>query len=247
MGKKLLKLTKHMKTRYLLIGLLFLFSKTFAQVDPLGAYNRYVVENWSGEYVRIGPYQVKGSPYFFGESLPGNITYKGGKKAADTKILYDVYNQKVGVAQNNEIFEATEAVEEFIISLPAKYGSGKLLFRNSYVYGEAGMKSYLNVLDDGDKISFLKQFKIKLLPDPTNTMAKERKVFDQYSEYYIYSKASKELSKVKLKEKDIMKILGNGEQVKNYLSKNEVDFSKEEEVISLINKYNNNFALLKEN
>jgi hypothetical protein len=78
-------------------------------------------------------------------------------------------------------------------------------------------------------------------------MAKERKVFDQYSEYYIYSKASKELSKVKLKEKDIMKILGNGEQVKNYLSKNEVDFSKEEEVISLINKYNNNFALLKEN
>ena len=233
-----------MKMKYFLICLLFLFFKSNAQVDPLGTYNRYVVENWAGEYVRIGPYQVKGSPYLFGESFPGSILYKGGKSVANTKILYDVYSQKAGIAVDNKIFEAEDAVEAFVISLSDKLGANRLLFKNSYIYGKPEMKSYLNVLEDGEKVAFLKQFKSKLLPDPTNTMAKDKKIFDQYYEYYIYLKQNKELYKIKLKEKDIMKRFGNDEQIKNYLSQNVVDFSKENEVISFLNKYNNNFSLL---
>jgi len=234
------------KVTFLLFGMIYL-KASIAQIDPIVSYNRYVVENWAGQYIRIGPYMVKGSPFFFGESLSGSLLYKGGRKMTEAKILYDVYNQKAGIDKNNDIFESEEPLEEFVVSVPEKYGKGKLLFRNSYVYGKPEMKTFFNVLEDGDKLVFLKQFKSKLMPDPVNSMDKDRKIFEQYNEFYMYSKATKELHKVKLREKDIMKEIGNDTQVKTYLSSKEVDFSKENEVISLLNKFNNNFAALQGN
>lgn len=231
-----------MKKSFVLIMFSIALNQAFAQLDPVFNYNRQVVENWKGEYIRVGPYMVKGSPFFMGEALAGNISYKGGKKAVAVKVLYDIYDQKVGIDKNNQIFEADEPIEEFVVSTPDKYGAVKLLFRNAAAYGKADMNSYLNVLEDGEKLALLKQFKTKLLPDPVNTMDKDKKIFEQYFEYYVYSKATKQLHKIKLKEKDVVREMNNDEQVKNYLSQHAVDFSKESEVISLINKYNNNFV-----
>ena len=60
----------------------------------------------------------------------------------------------------------------------------------------------------------------------------------------MYDKATMELRKVKLKEKDILKSMGDDKQVAEYLSKKKLDLSKEYNVISLVNKYNNNFATI---
>jgi hypothetical protein len=229
-----------MKEYCFVLFLVMLFNQSFAQPDPVGAFNRHIAANWTGEYVRISQYRVKGTPYLLGESFPGAITYKGGKTADNNKILYNLYNQKAGIDLKNDIYESGEEVEQFTLHLPEKFGGQTLLFKNANLYGDAKVNGYLNVLEEGNKIAFLKAYKIKLSPDPTNTLVKDVKVFEQYYEYYLYNKISKELHKVKLKEKDIRKELGNEELVKSYTASQAADLSKEADIIKLVKYFNNN-------
>jgi transcription initiation factor IIE alpha subunit len=90
----------------------------------------------------------------------------------------------------------------------------------------------------GEKVALLKVFRAKLVPDQTNNMAKDMKVFEQYYEYYFYTKSTHALNNIKLRKKDIIKELHSDDFIKNYTSNNQIDFSKEPEVIKLINKYN---------
>lgn len=226
-----------MAIRFFLFCLILIATRSFAQVDPVGQFNKHIVENWKGEYVRISQYRVKGTPYLFGESFPGTLVFKGGVKR-DTKILYDLYNQKAGADEKNSILESDQVLEEFSISLPAKFGGNTLLFRSTDLFGNSSLKSYFNVLEDGSKISLLKIFKIKLVSDPSNMFDKELKIFEQYYEYYLYNKISKELSKIKLKEKDIIKQLGSEDFIKKLISENELNISQEPDMIKLIQAYN---------
>ena len=226
------------KTCFLFIAIFLFGNVAIAQVDPVGQFNRHVVENWKDEYLRIGQYKVRGTPYLFGESFPGTLTFKGGVKN-NTKILYDLYNQKAGADVNNSILESDLAIDEFSISLPAKFGGNTLLFKSTDAYGNTSLKNYFNVLEDGAKASLLKIFKIKLVSDPSNMMDKEQKIFEQYYEYYLYNKTTKELNKIKLKEKDFAKQLGDDFFVKNFIGKGNLDVSKEVDAIKLVQAYNN--------
>ncbi|WP_147203276.1 hypothetical protein [Segetibacter aerophilus] len=231
----------NVKKIVVVLGVLFLIcDHVFSQVDPVGSFNRHVFEKWTGDYLRIGAFKVKGSPYLLGEAFPGVITYKDGKTVTDEKILYDLYNQKAGIDIKKEIFERDIPIESFVMSLPEHMGKQKLLFHSGFVYGKPEMKGYLNVLEDGKKATLLKQFKIRLIADPINNMDKSLKVFEQYSEYYIYLKGDKTLHSIKPRKKDILKEFGDDPFIKSYTTNREIDFSKEAELVILINSYNNN-------
>ena len=222
-------------------SLLFFYSNSWAQPDPIGAFNKHIVENWGGDYTRIGPYHVKGSPYFLGQSFLGVAEYRGGKKDSRSKILYNLYNQKAGIEVNKELFETDSLLEKFELLLPETLGDKSLHFKNGMYYGLPKTNGYFNVLVEGDKVSFLKQYKTRLIADPTNTLSRDDKVFEQYFEYYVYNNASKVLHKIKLRQKDILKELADDPMAKNYIVKNDIDVSKEGDAIQLINKYNNSF------
>ena len=226
-----------MRKRSIFFVFVLITNLSFAQTNTVGEFNRFIAQNWSGDYIRIGQYKVKGTPYLLGESFPGTLTYKGGAKS-DTKILYDLYNQRAGADVKNSILESEQAVEEFSISLPAKFGGNTLLFKSTELYGNGSLKNYFNVLEEGPKATFLKLFRIKLISDPSNMMDKEQKVFEQYYEYYLYNNTTRELGKIKLKEKDIVKQLGDEEFVKSFISKGNLDVSNEVDVIKLIQGYN---------
>lgn len=212
---------------------------TYAQIDPVGNFNRHVFEKWRGEYIRIGTYKVKGSPYLLGEAFPGVITYTDGKTVRDEKILYDLYSQKAGIDIKNEIFERNVPIETFSINLPEYMGGQSLLFKNPIVDGKAEVKGYLNVLEEGKRVSIFKLFKIRLVVDPTNHMDKDVRVFEQYNEYLLYLPANKSLKNIKLRKRDFIKEFGNEEFVKNYFLSKEIDFSKENEVIEFVKEFNN--------
>lgn len=228
----------YLRSKYLAICFLLIVGELNAQLNTLGDYNQLIVSNWAGEFVRIGPYQVKGSLYLFGESFPGTIHFQSGQKITNTKILYNVYHQIAGIDKGNEIFEMSDKVEEFTITLPEKYGSGNLVFKAADQYGKNNVKGYFNVLSEGKKMSLLKLFKCKLMPDPTNTLSKDTKIFEQYVEYYIYSPTSKALQKIKLKEKDILKSIVMDDHVKNIILQNKTDFSNETDIIRFFDQYN---------
>jgi hypothetical protein len=99
--------------------------------------------------------------------------------------------------------------------------------------GKSNVKGYLNLLSDGPKLAFLRQYKSRLVPDPTNMYSKDIRIFEQYYEYYIYIKKTGELIKVRLKEKDIVAALAG------FPIPAEADFSKMasvKQIIELLNR-----------
>jgi len=230
-----------MKKVYASLLLLIIYSNSFSQVDPVGDFNRHLVANWKGDYIRLGQYRVKGTPYLFGESLPGQIVYKGNKSFKNVNILYDQNKKKAGMDVKNDIYEVSEAIEEFSITTPKDYGGQVLVFKNAADYSNGKVKGYLNVLADGNKVAFLKSYNIRLAQDQTDLMDKNKRIIDQYSEYYIYNKAAKTLTKIKLKEKDLLKSLNDDKQAKNFISLQGLDASNETDVVMLVDSYNKDF------
>lgn len=180
-----------------------------AQPDPIGNFNKHVIEKWTHEYIRVSQYRVKGSPYLLGESFNGDITMKTGVVTVDKKILYDIYDQKVGVDLDKKFVAPDGDVSGFFIQLSENFGGEKLNFINAANLPKVNLKGYLNVITDGSKFAFLRQYRIRLVADPAEMYSKDIKLFEQYYDYYIYNRANAELKKIKLKDKDVLEALGN--------------------------------------
>lgn len=210
----------------------------FAQVDPVANFNRHVIGYWAGEYIRISQYQVKGSPYLLGESFPGTITFKDGKVIRDQKIFFNLYEGKAGIDLNNKLFEADTPVQTFSLILPEKYGGDTLEFINTSLLAQTNITGFANILSDGKKAALLKLYKVRLSPDPSNTMASERKVFEQYYEFVILNKKTNDLKKIKLREKEIVKALDDDAEIKKFLEQKKLNLTNETDVIFLLNYYN---------
>lgn len=180
-----------------------------AQPDPIGNFNKHVIEKWTHDYIRVSQYRVKGSPYLLGESFGGDITMKSGVVTVDKKILYDIYDQKVGMDLDKKFVSPDGEVAGFFIQLPENFGGEKLNFINASNLPKVNLKGYLNVIADGSKFAFLRQYRIRLVADPAEMYSKDIKLFEQYYDYYIYNRTTAELNKIKLKDKDVLEALGN--------------------------------------
>ena len=180
-----------------------------AQPDPIGNFNKHVIEKWTHEYIRVSQYRVKGSPYLLGDSFNGDITMKTGVVTVDKKILYDIYDQKVGVDLDKKFVSPDGDVSGFFIQLSENFGGEKLNFINAAKLPKVNLKGYLNVITDGSKFAFLRQYRIRLVADPADMYSKDIKLFEQYYDYYIYNRVTAELNKIKLKDKDVLEALGN--------------------------------------
>ena len=180
-----------------------------AQPDPIGNFNKHVIEKWTHDYIRVSQYRVKGSPYLLGDSFSGDITMKSGVVTVDKKILYDIYDQKVGFDLDKKFVAPDGEVSGFFIQLSENFGGEKLSFINAANLPKVNLKGYLNLIVDGSKFAFLRQYRIRLVADPAEMYSKDIKLFEQYYDYYIYNRATAELNKIKLKDKDVLEALGN--------------------------------------
>ena len=174
-----------MRRIFCFLFFLAIVSYSFAQADAIGAFNRFVVHNWAGQYVRIGNFKVKGSPFLLGESFPGKIRLMGSNVSQPAKVLYNLYEQKAGPGTEDQILETDKLVEEFTIELPGKYGGVPLTFKHCGMYAKPKLKCYFNILTEGSSVAFLKVYRIRVVADPANMMDKELKVFEQYFEYFL--------------------------------------------------------------
>jgi hypothetical protein len=224
---------------------LFLFSllvgfNSFGQADAIGAFNRFVVHNWAGQYVRIGNYKVKGSPFLLGESFPGKIRLMGSNVSQPAKVLYNLYEQRAGPGTGDEILVTDKLVEEFTLELPEKYGGIQLSFKHCSMYAKPNLKCYFNVLAEGPSVVFLKAYRIRVVADPSNMMDKELKVFEQYYEYFLINyKGTKEVEQVKLKKKDFEKELSSIEGASAIFKSNQFEYATEDDFVKVVKALNN--------
>lgn len=210
----------------------------FAQVDPVGMFNRYVVENWAAQYQRVGQYRVKGSSFLLGEPIPGQFRYQGGGLMKNDKILYDLNTQKVGPEVDGGIFETDQIIEEFTLIFPAKYGGGTAHFVNGAKYGNKKAHPYFSVLVEGASVQLLAAFKIKLVADPSNMMDSQARLFEQYTEYYIYDVKNNSLAKVKLNKKDIVAALKASPELQKSANEYMGDVVSESSAIQMVQTLN---------
>lgn len=196
--------------RYFIIFVLFLMAdKSQAQPDPVGNFNKHVIEQWTEQYLQISQYKVKGSPYLLGEPFEGYITMKSGIQTKGQKVLYNVFEQKVGIEMKRELVVPDGEIASFTIQLPEKFGGEELRFVPVSSFPDAKQKGYYNIVADGPKASFLRTYKNRLIPDPQNLYSKDFRVFEQYNEYFIFNKTTQTIHKIKLKEKDVREALGS--------------------------------------
>ncbi len=203
-----------------------------AQPDAIGDFNKHVIEKWTEDYIRVSQYRVKGSPYLLGESFDGVISMKTGVKTINQKVLYDIMDQRVGTESNRQLVAPDGDITSFFILLTDKFGGEKLEFINANTLAKSNVKGYLNVIANGPKLVFLRQYKIKLIPDPQNMYSKEIRIFEQYYDYYLYNYSSQSLEKIKLKEKEIREFL------QGFNIPSNTDFSKQAGVKTLVETLN---------
>lgn len=216
-----------------LAGILFGDQAT-AQLDQIGEYNKLLMQNWSGKYFQIGNYKVKGSPYLYGESVPGELVLEDDTESKHSNMYYDLYNQEVGVNIDNTFVKLDKDISEFRFAVPKKYGSGQLVFKRVGLYNEHKLKGYFNVLADNQgKYAFLRYFSVALMSDASDMMNKDLKVFQQNYDYYIYNYKDKSLKKVKLRSKDITRVI---EEAKSLSNLKTYDLTTTEGVSKLIQK-----------
>lgn len=226
----------------LIFSLFFLVtvSYAFSQADAIGAFNRFVVHNWAGQYVRIGNYKVKGSPFLLGESFPGKIRLMGSNVSQPAKVLYNLFEQKAGPGTEDQILVTDKLVEEFIIDLPEKYGGVPLTFKHCGMYAKPKLNCYFNVLTEGPSVAFLKAYRIRVVADPANMMDKELRLFEQYYEYFLINrKSNSEVEQVKLKKKDFENELSSLEGAPAIFKSTQFAYATEEDFIKLVNAINN--------
>ena len=229
----------NMRKLFLFIFLYFLVFNSFGQLDAIGTFNRFVIETWSAQYVRIGNYKVKGTPLLFGDAFPGKIKFQGASASQPAKVMYNLYEQKAGPGTNGEMLVTDQLVEEFTLELPEKFGGVPLSFKHCSMFTKDNLKVYFNVLVEGSSIAFLKVYKIRMIADPSNMMDKELKVFEQYYDYYLINyKGSGKVEQVKLKKKDIEKELGSLPGAAAIFKSNEFEYGTEADVIKLVNALN---------
>lgn len=213
---------------------------SFGQADAIGAFNRFVVHNWAGQYVRIGNYKVKGSPFLLGESFPGKIRLMGSNVSQPAKVLYNLYEQNAGPGTDDQILVTDKLVEEFTIELPEKFGGVPLTFKHCGMYAKPKLKCYFNVLAEGPSVSFLKVYRIRVIADPSNMMDKELRVFEQYYEYFlINNKGTAEVEQVKLKKRDFENELSSLEGAPAIFKSNQFEYATEEDFVKLVKALNN--------
>jgi hypothetical protein len=230
-----------MKKLFSLLPLLIMSLHVAAQgADPIGSFNRYVIESWAGQYVRIGSYKVKGSPFLLGEPFPGKIKYNGDDFVPTAKILYNLVDQIAGPEVGpGQIFVAdNKELEEFVVFLPEKFGGGQMHFKSGKFYGVQKTAAFYSVLAEGPVAGLLRYYKVQYITDPSNPLDKDFKVFDQVAEYYIFDPKAVKLERVKLNKKDILgalKFVPNSEAKANEMG---VDYTMEAGVISLVQTLN---------
>jgi hypothetical protein len=223
---------------YLFIFCACTFIQTSAQQipDPLASYNKNLVERWSGEYMQVSQYKVKGSPYFLGQAFPGILKFADGKTKNDVRIRYDLYNEKASIELDSVFMDLNNEISEYSIILPEEYGGKNLVFRNATAFADPKKKGFYNVIGESKRYVFGKEYKLKLVPDPVNSLAKDYRMFEQYSEYFLYDSVTRNMKKIKLNKKSVSSFFGDKDGVENIIKDNNINVSSEDGMVLLLTK-----------
>lgn len=182
-------------------------------------------------------YIIEGSPYSNGDKFTKVVIKGFGTNVQD--LRYNAYEDEMEFKSGDELFFANKE-EDLIITfkdLNKKYKCLKYLHDGKYVFG------YLQLLVDNPKISLYKREKVELLKGEKSTNAYSKDANDYYAKMKdIYLVNHKErLVKFPKNVSDASEFFSIDKKLlSDFVTNNKMNFSKESDMIKLIEFVNNN-------
>lgn len=231
------KKDKMIKKFQILIVLLITF-QGFSQLSFRNPDEANVVSLQTKE-IDVAQIRTEGSPYLNEEFIPGKVLVNGNVKMKG-RLRYNAYNSEIELEKNK--YEYTSVLKRGYIS--AIIGNKKYKLY-SYLNAAVGniKTGYFNPLNEGE-VQLLYKPEIKVRRGRTPSTSYDRKVaprFIDVSSYYI-KKGENAAEKIYLRKKYLHKALNGDSKIKQYVKANGLKLNNEEDIVKLLNFYNQQFT-----
>jgi len=185
------------------------FGQAASYTDPAQAFNRLMLEKngSNGGYVRVGAYNVIGSPYVYADKYPGSYYFQGAMDAGN-KIAYNAYSQQVEIFPPNSggknAFKTNAEVDSFILKLNVNDAPLELTFISAKTLGSKE-NFFLQRLYSGSRFTLYKKYRSVLAIASSNYVDANLRQFDLETEFYYYDSTTKALKSIKPSAKAVKK------------------------------------------
>lgn len=186
--------------------------------------------------------KIKGSPYMNDHWVQGHVIIDENTKSGTVYLRFNSYQNQVEFARDEQAFAINSSrIDGFVM-----YASdGQINFRNGFKSEEHDIdpSTLLRVVQDG-KVDFLCHHKTKLKEEvPAYGSATKKNEFKSDRDYYIVDSSGTFHKIKKLKEKHVLKALGDKKkELRQFAESNNLDFSEESDIARIVAYYNKQVA-----
>ncbi|WP_372755460.1 hypothetical protein [Mariniflexile sp.] len=188
--------------------------------------------------------EIKGKDYIYNEWNKGELFIKDSVVMKQEFLKYDVYNDRILIKFRDNPIEIV-AIEDEKIKGFVIFDSGLnhyFVMLDGINFVDTVKNGYYEILGNNFKSNFLIKKNIKVVFDPNRSKGSQTinnlpLEFQDKTIYYLKN-ADGLYEEVRLKEKDFMQILNsNQEATSNFIKENKLRFTKEEDVIKIVDYY----------
>lgn len=220
---KFIKMKKTLTLNFLL--LLFFSSNAQSTLqDPMTG-KVFNPEKYSG---------IRGTPLLFDKWISGTVITINGKYE-NLLLKFDVYSNTLLFNKDEEIYEFSEKVLQFVLKPKEKDSSVYLYFKNGLAGADIKSYQYLQVLAEG-KINLYKVHN-KIVSEMSEINAGMIKTFTNSTNYYI--QINNQVKYLKLNKNDVLELMKDkSDEVKLYMQEQYKNLKKENDLVDTIKYYN---------
>ena len=185
--------------------------------------------------------QVEGSIYFESKFKEGNIVHLDKEIDIKTKLRYNAFNDEIELIDNSNGSESIKvAIKDFdIISY---FDNKEFIFMSYLDSNKQNKEGYLNPIYKGSRVNIYEKKRKKFLKGKESVNSLDIAHPPRYTdeiEYYISFNESKP-SFVKLSKKSILNTFNKSNDIKNFYSKNRLNFREISSLIEIAKYYEQN-------
>jgi hypothetical protein len=181
---------------------------------------------------------IEGSPYFFDDWKPCNITLNDNKVFTNVLLKFDIQAQSIHYLNNNNKEMELQAglIKEIVFIDSANNGRMEYRFQNGFPpVNNRKETDFYEVLAQG-KVMLLKLITKKINQERDDFSGETRSKFITSEEYYFFSKIL--LQKVR-RDKSIFDLLWDKkDKVNDYVEKNKLSYKSIDDIKKIIDYYN---------
>jgi hypothetical protein len=176
--------------------------------------------------------EIKGSPYLYNDWLEAEVLGTEGKIYHFPLVNFNGFTHELELKKDDRV---EELIGSSYLKVTLNTGTNKETFlRGLHPEFEQNL---VCILYDGQKVKLIKTFDVRVEESVVQTPGAPS-VFEKFSRsknYYLLKDS--DLSKVRIKKKSVIAVLGHKSELEQYLKQKKINLNSESALITLLNYY----------